>query len=99
MSVHKKLISIFFVSGILPFLLIFLKGCIVPGKYFLYEYKCSTNSFLFISLIPLLGALVALYINYKGSYNSKFWYIFSFLVVIIFSAHFILLLSFSNFGF
>lgn len=98
MSTNKKVWSVFVIFVIVPIVLPFLFGCLSEGKYF-YEYSCSATSFIIFSFVPMFGGILMTYLNYKGGYKSKIWYVVSFAIILIDVIYLLILNSLSHFGF
>ena len=91
------LILLFVIVG--PLAIAVLSGCFVPDKYFLYGYECSAESFYLVSIVPLIGGIVLVYLNRTKGFRSKIWYVIGGAVILITGLNLLALTSLSNFGF
>jgi len=94
----KKIALIFLLFVILPVVFPLFGKCFIIGEYF-FEYQCSGPSFLAFSFLPIIGAFIIFFLNYKSNLNSKWWYGISLLVILISIFYLYSLYSLSNFGF
>lgn len=95
----KYIKNIFLIGVILPILIAFLNYNYSSISFFEWAHD-RINEISIVSLfVSSVACIVIMFINYKLSINSKFWYFFSTLLVILFLLYAYTIHSLSTFGF